>query len=688
MDKTLLQEKKKVKGVSLCAKNALKELEKKLQEVGATNLARLKELKEEGDLGPDFLMFLEQLHEKNEAFNLKDKFKRVEELGYLTTNPFFARIDLSEPKKIQEIYIGKFGLSDNKHTVTDWRAKVASVYYRYRYPQKNVYYDTPGGVEKRDLLLKRTYEIDGGELIKYYNNDLQLDENEIIIERIGKKTGGVLEDIVETIQESQMDIIESDPRQMCIVQGCVGSGKSTVAIHKLAHIFFNYPSLIHSEKSIVVAKNQILVGYLSTLFPQLGIFDTNYKTVREILVNLIFREEIQVKTDLDNPGDSEAFKLKNLKELYGVLNKIHAEYEKKLNDIFSSEEFEPFGGYKYSSASSPSENIEEILSDLEEELSSQKDELKDLPNDSIRAYLCRENIKSLRKLITKLAEMRNEIKTKLISKVSSQFGLNCKNSLSYTDALLYVYIYVSLVGIHKHPVYEYCVVDESQDFTPLEFALLSKVVLRGRFGIFGDLNQSLEKGGISNWEELFEIIKEAKSSARYELSTNYRSTKPIVEFAKKILAPHTKKFMPESINRVGKEPEVVYHDSKAGMMQAFLKNLKSDAAKTDKSIGVICYDTALLPDLSKAIKKIVKDKDRLIFLESSTRASYTPKGIYISNSINSKGLEFSKVYVLGLDLETIKSAEEARKAFVVTTRAMNELVIYGVRTNEKISGKD
>ncbi len=231
-------------------------------------------------------------------------------------------------------------------------------------------------------------------------------------------------------------------------------------------------------------------------------------------------------------------------------------------------------------------------------------------------------------------------------------------------------------------------VDEGQDFTPLEFALLSKVVLRGRFGIFGDLNQSLEKGGISNWEELFEIIKEAKSSARYELSTNYRSTKPIVEFAKKILAPHTKKFMPESINRVGKEPEVVYYDSEIEMTNVFLKNLKDDAAKTDKSIGVICYDEALMPKISAAIKKAVKDKDRLIFLESSTRASYTPKGIYISNSINSKGLEFSKVYVLGLDLETIKSAEEARKAFVVTTRAMNELVIYGVRTNEKISGKD
>lgn len=609
MDKIFLEEKKKVKDVSKYAKNTLAELQKKLEEVGAANLARLRELREEGEFGPDFLMFLERLHEKNESFNIKDKFKRVEELGYLVKNPFFARIDLSEKKQVKKIYIGKFGLSDGKHNVTDWRAKVASVYYRYRYPQKNVYYDTPAGVEKRDLLLKRTYEIDNGELIKYYNNDLQLDENEIIIERIGKKTGGVLEDIVETIQKSQMDIIESDPRQICVVQGCVGSGKSTVAIHKLAHIFFNYPNLIHSERSIVVAKNQILVGYLSTLFPQLGIFDTNYKTVREILVNLIFREEIQVKTDLDTRGSIEISGLKNLKEVFRVINKIHAEYEKKIDDIFSTEEFETFGGYKYSPSLSPVENIEEILSELEEELSNQKDELKDLPNDSIKAYMRKENIKVLRKLIAKLTEMKNEIKIKVVAKVASRFGISINSTLNYNEALLYVYIYISLIGIYKHPIYEYCVVDEAQDFLPIEFALLSKVVLRGRFGVFGDLNQSLENGGISDWNELSEIIKEARSSVRYELSTNYRSTKPIVEFAKDILAPYTKKFLPYSINRAGKEPEIFYYDSEDGMIQAFLKNLENDVTETNKSVGVVCYDDSLLPKITEQIKNSVKDSE-------------------------------------------------------------------------------
>ncbi len=688
MDKIFNEEKQNLKKTVSGVKNETDNLESTLKAVGASNLDRLKELKQEGEYGPDFIMFLEQLHEKNSALNLKDKFKRLDELRFLIGQPYFARIDLRDKSKAEKIYIGKFGVPGLSTPVTDWRAKVASVYYRYRYPQKDVFYDTPGGVEKRDLLLKRTFEVAEGELVKYYNNDLQLDENEVIIEKIGKKTGGVLEDIVETIQQSQMDIIESDPRQVCVVQGCVGSGKSTVAIHKLAHIFFNYPKLIHSEKSIVVAKNQILVGYLSTLFPRLGIFDINYKTVREILVNLVFREQIQLKTDFNDQSGLANFKLKDLKDLYQSLNKVHAQYEKKLTDLFKIQEFEPFGGYKYSSNMAPSENLNEILTEIEEELSAQKDELKELPTDSIRAYLCRENIKSLRKLVSRLSDMKNDLKVKVVNELAKEHGLDVKSRLSYADSLLYVYIYLSLMGIQKHPTYEYCVVDEGQDFSPLEYAILSKVVLRGRFGIFGDLNQSLDPAGIKSWEDLSDIIKEAGNSVRFELSTNYRSTKPIIEFARKILAPFTKDYMPQSINRMGKDPEVFLYPSENEMVENFVKDFKKDASKLDKSVGVICYNPELLEKVTQISKKMVKNKDKLVVLNSSERVNYIPQGVYVMDAVNSKGLEFSKVYILGLNPSDIKSFEEARKAFVVSTRAMNELVIYGVGKHEKADRKN
>ncbi|MFA6982158.1 MAG: hypothetical protein WC243_04000, partial [Patescibacteria group bacterium] len=268
MDPIYKEEETKLSDVKSKLGNAKDSLVSDIEKLGGENLDALRTYRESPETSPlDVLLFMEQLHEKNVSFNLPDKFKRLEEFENLLREPYFSRIDLenNENGELQKIYVGKFGFTDDAPVITDWRAKIASVYYRYRYPQRNVTYVTPDGVETRNLTLKRTFEIDKGQLIKYYNNDLKLDENEIISGKIEKRTGGVLEDIVETIQIGQLDIIESDPRQICIVQGCVGSCKSTVAIHKLSHIFFNYPELIHPERSILIAKNQILVGYLSTL---------------------------------------------------------------------------------------------------------------------------------------------------------------------------------------------------------------------------------------------------------------------------------------------------------------------------------------------------------------------------------------------------------------------------------------
>src|SRR3989344_6523193 len=318
MDNTIFyQEKTHLNGVLVKLGAAKKVLEASMRSIGVDNLEKLKDMRTDRETDAhDLFAFMERMHEKNAAFNFKDKYRRLDELESLLKEPYFSRINLKKKDAdlIEEIYIGKFGYTENKPLITDWRAKIALVYYRYRYPQKNVTYDTPDGVEKRDLLLKRTFEVDKGVLVKYYNNDIQLDETEIIIDKIKSRTGGVLEDIVETIQEGQLDIIEADPRQVCIVQGCVGSGKSTVAIHKLSHIFFNFPNVIHPERALLIAKNQILVGYLSTLFPKLGIFDINYKTLRELIYTIVIREQIQIRTDLDTPGDLMGFKLKDLKK--------------------------------------------------------------------------------------------------------------------------------------------------------------------------------------------------------------------------------------------------------------------------------------------------------------------------------------------------------------------------------------
>ncbi len=658
-------------------------LENLMSTLGSNILQKLKEFREgsEADaLSSDFTFFMQQLYEKDAAFNFEDKIRKLKEYDYLLQDPYFARIDLyiQQSGETKRLYIGKFGYTEQNPVVTDWRARIASVYYRYRYPQKDVHYETPLGPEKADLLLKRTYEIEDGELIKYYNNDIQLDENDIISEKIEQRTGGVLEDIVETIQVSQLDVIESDPRQITIVQGCVGSGKSTVAVHKLSHIFFNYPDIIHPKRALLLAKSQILVGYLSTLFPKLGIFDITYKTLRDLVVNVLHREGLITTVNMDEGIDTSAFTLKLKHEIDKRVAEIYTEVEESVTKMFSEDEFESFRGFRFSKALTIFENISELNADLEEEYTAQSQLLKEDP-DSAGSWLYKENVKTLRKLLKSLSLTKNQLQNKIFTGLLGEYEINTKKPLNYYETLLYVYIFSKLIGISKFIRFEYCVVDEAQDFSLLEYSILSNFVLRGRFALFGDLNQLITEEGLTSWGTISTVIEEAKKAQVFELTTNYRSTKPIIDLANNILKPFTQKYLPKSINRKGSDPVIKTFNSESELTQAFNDMLQDDLRTLDKSIGIIAFNDTLLEKANEFVNKSGVSKDHIIQLKNNTKINYIPKGVYIMKSNDCKGLEFSKVYVLGFDLSKINDFSTAKKAFVAVTRAMNEIVVLGLK---------
>jgi len=668
------------------AKNTINE---SLDKLGKENIERLKELSEDGSSSRgygsnDFDVLLEQLHQKNLSFNLKGKYQTLNELKFLSSEPYFSRIDLYDKSTNTEgrYYIGKFSYTEDKPIITDWRSKVASVYYRYRYPQKDVSYDTPSGKEVRDLKLKRTFEIQDGELIKYYNNDLQLDESSVIKEKIEKRTGGVLEDIIQTIQKSQLDIIEADPRQICIVQGCVGSGKSTVAIHKLAHIFFNYPKLVHPEKCLMVTKSQILAGYLSTLFPKLGIFDVTYKTLRDLVYNIIFREELKIKFDFDEGQDTSFYNKKKIESIQNQIKKVIKGYENKIKNIFKDPGLKLYASFKYSYNETPYENIIELLKDTLEEIKIQKYQIKVNP-DGLNSWLNKQNLVNLRKILRSANRIKNDLQNNVVDKTVKSLNIDINSTLNYTDVLVYTSVYLELIGIREYKKYEYCVVDESQDFSLLEYLILNKIVLRGRFALFGDLNQSLENDGVRNWDDIKSVITDARVANNFSLEENYRSTKQIIDYANKILKPYTKKYLPKSIDRVGEEPREILFKNETEMLEEFRNSLSNDLRDIHKSIGVIVFENNdFTVEKVKEImlkENIDKNENGFIKLTSNQKINYTPLGIYLMKSDDCKGLEFSKVYVLNLNMKKIKNYSDARKAYVSVTRAMNELLVYGVK---------
>jgi DNA helicase-2/ATP-dependent DNA helicase PcrA len=672
----LEQEKSKLASTIEFIKSKKNSLESMLTSMGAITLEKLIELRRDAEGGRDLIVALQRLNESNASFNLPDKYAQLEELVYLEKEPYFARIDLKDAAVVNSYYIGKFGITDNEvPLVTDWRTKIASIFYKYRYPQKNVTYKTDSQSFTYDLTLKRTYEIDEGELVKFYNNDLQFDDSSQISRKIEGRTGGILEDIIETIQEGQLEIIESDPRQTCIVQGCVGSGKSTVAIHKLAHIFFNFPDLIHANRSILIARNQILVSYLSTLFPKLGIFDINYKTVKDLLIQFLYKEGLKVKFNFDLPSDLTTYSPDYIAKIRKEIAKMHIYAQERLESIFTDGKLSSFGGFVYSSKNPVFANVSELEGELNEEIILQKELIKETDN-TLKKEMHKENIKSLKKIMSSVSRVKHTLGIEY-KKLLKTYGLDEDKILSYDQTMLFVVIYTEVYGFEKFMKFEYCVVDEGQDFSILEYLVLNKFVLFGRFCILGDLNQSYEKAGLTTWEDIQNAITEARNAKLFELTTNYRSTKEIIDFANTILSPFTSSYLPIPIDRHGAVPNMKSYSNYSELINHLIEEVKADLVSLTKSIGVIVYDEVLYNAVDEALSSLLQDNDHFIKLDADKQIRYIPKGVYLTKFEDVKGLEFSKIYILGLKLGDIKTFKDAKSAFVAVTRAMNEVLILG-----------
>lgn len=396
-----------------------------------------------------------------------------------------------------------------------------------------------------------------------------------------------------------------------------------------------------------------------------------------MVVNIVFAEEIKVTFDLSLHTNLSDFTLETLAKIDGDIQNVHKQYAGEIDKILDTGEFESFRGFVYNDKVSVFNNITEYIDDLEEELSIQLFNLKEHAG-SIKEWIWKENVKKLKKLINLLKKLRTKLRETTFLEVLKFNHVAIHQKLGYYETLVMLYIYNALIGFQKIRKFEYCVVDEGQDFSILEYLVLSKAVINGRFCILGDLNQSYQDDGLVTWDDIGKVISEAKTANTFMLDTNYRSTKPIIEMANHILKPYTKDYLPKSINRKGIEPVIEKLSMEKAVSEEFEKKILPDLRNLDKSIGVICFNQKLVDEAEKIIAKANLPEDVFIKLDDRKRITYLPKGVYLMRFEDCKGLEFSKVYVLGLNLDKIDNYTDAKKAFVAVTRAMNEVTVLGV----------
>lgn len=673
-DDILIHENNKAKEFQSLVEKEKNKLSSNFSKIEKDSQELLATIRDQGLSYTDMMDTLRSVQEQYDSLDIQYFSEKMNEYNYLIKNPFFARIDLNQHGKevVENFYIAKFGFfEEGRPILIDWRTKLASIYYKNRYPRKNISYEVDGNIHTFDMLLKRTFEFDEGTIIKYFNNDIGVSETEIVVDKIKNRTGGVLEDIIETIQESQIDIIEADPRSVCIVQGCVGSGKSTVAIHKLSHIFFNYPDLIRAHNSILISKSRVLVDYLSTLFPRLGIFDLKYKTVRDLMFKLLTENTPSVKFNLDLNPDISDIHL----EFYNVLNDNISKVKKRafdeISELVNSKMRSDTDYYKFNPAFSIKKQIDEIIQDLDEAVMYLKDDIRELRGNEFEREKKKIALTKIQNLKKDIRSLENNLLNKSFKELLSDYQL--PKVLGYREALIFLFVFIELYGIKEEDLYDYSVIDEAQDLCILEMAIISRFIQNKRFCIIGDLNQNIHNNPLSSWEEIYPVFLGSKINT-FQLDTNYRSTRNIIEFANKILLPYTDVYLPKSIEKFGPNVLEIETKNEDEKFEKFVSLIKEDYQDISKSIGVVFYNYEDFERYQEKLKEICEEPEKLVVLSDQNKAIYSPRAIYLTDFKHCKGLEFNKVYLFGFG-QKAKDFEEAKKYFVACTRAMNELII-------------
>lgn len=611
-------------------------------------------------------MQTELMSSQLEANFVLTKMNYYRKLLKLEYSPYFGRIDFKEDNlDTRKVYIGIANVEkDLDYIIYDWRSPIASLFYDYS--KGKAKYIAPDGEIKGEILLKRQYKIEGKKLLRVFDNNLNI-VDDMLQEVLSSSSSDKMKNIVNTIQQEQNEIIRNISNKNLIVQGIAGSGKTSVALHRIAFLLYKIKNL-KSSNVLIFSPNKIFSEYISNVLPELGEENTSETTFSEFASHYI-KEFKNVESFSDfiekyytNKRDDEdliRFKLSN--KMIKVIENYVQEIDKNIKII---------------------DNIETKFSLIEKEYLNYllKDRYNKMPiferMDYMAEHLCnklgliskKDKIsitKKIKEVLSIKPDYKKLYKDLFISdSFSSSFNksidlkLNSK-VINYDDALCFIYLKGLLNGFPYSNLIKQVVIDEAQDYNEMQYIILTKIFKRASFTLLGDVNQTINP--YQKYDSL-EVLKNIlDGNTKYvELSKTYRSSKEIIEFTNKILnLKHV-----SAIRKEESVPVIKRYDDK------YLKNDINYLKNKYKSLAIITKD------MLDAIKlyDLLKDDYKDISLVANNTSKFN-RDLIIIPSYLSKGLEFDSV-ISYTSKNNLYTKKEKYLYYVVLTRCQHELIVY------------
>ncbi len=607
-----------------------------------------------------------------EIDNLEMKAKYYKKLYKVQGSPYFAKVVFEENKEKNDIYIGLTYLTDNdKQIIYDWRAPISSIFYDYE--EGDAQYEAPGGIIKGYIHNKRQFTIEDSKIKRVFDSKLNV-QDELLQEVLSSKSSDYMKNIVNTIAKEQNDIIRNTNDKVLIVQGIAGSGKTSVALHRIAFLLYKIKNLT-SDKILIFAPNNIFSEYISNVLPELGEENTKETTFSDFLETYITEyKEIETFTSFIEryykyeEEYPDLIKYKQSNEIVYIIDKYIQNYIKDIiftDDILTRELYMSKDELNYMLLKRYNHiPLIDRIDVIAEKISEQNFKGNKTKEKTVKKLLKERLNKTLDlKTIYKNFYYSNEFKESYKKDILESYinKLNDKK-ISYEDACLFVYMKSLLSPLGYDYTIEQTIIDEAQDYSLLQYKLLKKILRKSAFTILGDINQTINP--YYHYDSLEELTNLFNENSKYiELNKTYRSSPEIIEHANKILGLN----LVSAIRRNVSIP--VEFKIETNLKEQLIKDINK-LRKENKSLAII---TKTDTETDKIYKLLSKEYNDLVKISSSS--NIFSRSFVVIPSYIAKGLEFDSS-IIYTDINNKYTYDERYLYYVSCTRCQHHLIIY------------
>ena len=621
-----------------------------------------------------------QMNANEEQFRLRKRFKKMQD------SPFFGRVDFryDGDEEAETFYIGIGNLSESAGSlplVYDWRAPVSGLFYDY--DKGPASYEAPSGIFEGEVTSKWQYKIRKGKMLYEFESDVKIDD-EILGAELGSNGEVQLKNIVRTIQKEQNEIIRNTKDKIMVIQGAAGSGKTSVALHRIAYLLYHDRENLKSSNVLILSPNGVFADYISHILPELG-----EENIREMSFDLFaYRELKDIVGDCEDRYDQIERTVINPKIQMMCREKQSPEFVSKLDGFVLrlEDELMNFRDVEYRGCTLSEKEIIDLFyfKFLDVPLLSRMHSVAEYFIDQVETLRDRDLSDEEREEV--MERFRSMYETRdcyvLYSRFLEEEGYrplpHCqieKRRLRYEDVYPVLYLKYTLYQCRNHHGIKHVVVDEMQDYSWIQYLLIRKM-FPCRMTILGDKAQTMEDETQDVLKFLPKIF--GKDIRKIVMNRSYRNTMEVAQYANHLTGIEDM----ELFERHGEPVDERTFSSTEEALETVLDKWlnRREEFETEALIFLTEKEAehAYLY-IEKRLKEIDPEAENQLCYMNRDSQSFK-KGLTVTTFYLAKGLEFDQVF--GIFKAGRESGLQRQAEYITATRALHELHMYMTETSK------